>query len=175
MAPAFLRRIRAGEAKLAWNHPATADAPTTITLSSSAFAEGAAIPLRHAGVGDNISPELTWDDVPAAAVELVLIVEDPDAPLPGPFVHCIVTGIDPRSPGIPESALGASGKGGYTLGKPYYGPAPIPGHGPHHYIFQLFALDHPSSPTAKPTKKRVLSTITDHVLARGRLTGTYER
>lgn len=175
MAPNFLRRIRAGEAKLAWNHPAVASAPDTIAISSAAFADGADIPLRHAGVGDNISPPLSWDNLPDGTAELVLIVEDPDAPLPRPFVHCVAVGIPPARAGLAEADLGKASTGEHTLGKPYLGPAPVPGHGPHRYVFQLFAVAQPLQLGAKPSKKAVLQALSGRVLARGKLTGNYER
>jgi len=53
------------------------------------------MPVRCAGrgVGDNVSPQLSWDGAPEDTQELVLIIEDPSAPLPRPFVHAVVTGI----------------------------------------------------------------------------------
>jgi len=76
-----LRCIRAGDKYLAWNDAALADVPDRIRLVSAAFAEGRAIPARYAGVGvgENISPPLSWSGVPHEAAELVLIVQDPDA------------------------------------------------------------------------------------------------
>lgn len=100
----LLRPVRAGIGKIAWHHSAIAGAPELITVTSTAFAEGAAIPQRHAGagVGANISPALYWSGVPAAAVELVLIVEDPDVPLPRPIVHGLFSGIAADCGGFPK-------------------------------------------------------------------------
>jgi phosphatidylethanolamine-binding protein (PEBP) family uncharacterized protein len=88
-----------------WHRPAADSAPDVITLTSKAFTDGAPIPQRNAGkgVGDDISPQLQWSGVPASTVELVLIVEDPDVPLPRPIVHCLVTGIDPQLNELPGS------------------------------------------------------------------------
>ena len=74
----LLRPVRAGEKHLACRDPAARDALEAITVGSPAFASGGAMPQRYAGqgVGDNVSPPLDWSDVPAAAQELVLIVED---------------------------------------------------------------------------------------------------
>ncbi len=182
----LLRRVRAGTRKLGSNHPGIENAPVTLTISSAAFPDGSPIPKRHAGagVGDNISPPLHWENIPSGTLELVLLMEDPDAPMPSPFVHCIVTGITPETPGIDAGALSINANAPqlpFTLGKPsmgqsgYIGPAPIRGHGPHRYIFQLFALDKKSDLPARAAKKQVLTAIHDHVIARGQLTGTYER
>ncbi len=104
-----LRRVRAGESRLAWSHPALAGVPETIVLTSPAFAEGQAIPRRHAGagVGGNVSPALNWSGIPAGTAEIVLVTEDPDAPLPRPVVHAVITGIPPAWPGLPEAAMNA--------------------------------------------------------------------
>src|SRR3979490_1981212 len=87
----LLRGVHAGETHLVWNHAATERAPVSITLTTDAFPAGGIIPLRYAGrgVGDNISPALRWSNPPAGTAEWVLIMQDPDAPLPRPFVHLI--------------------------------------------------------------------------------------
>jgi phosphatidylethanolamine-binding protein (PEBP) family uncharacterized protein len=76
----LLRGVRAGEAHLAWNHPAVCFVPSSIQLASTAFAPGAPIPVQYAGkgVGQNISPALVSENIPDGAVELVLVMEDPD-------------------------------------------------------------------------------------------------
>ncbi|MFI1914094.1 YbhB/YbcL family Raf kinase inhibitor-like protein [Nocardia sp. NPDC020380] len=177
----LLRPVRAGVTRTTWYHPATATAPESITVTSNAFEEGAPIPLRHAGkgVGEDISPQLSWSGTPSGTAELVLIIEDPDVPLPRPIIHGLFTGIDPANAEIPEGTMdlgtdlrtgtGAFGRRGYA------GPRPIPGHGPHHYIFQLYALDRPSALPEGAPLPDTLTAITGHVIARGRLTGTYER
>src|SRR4051812_41288959 len=82
----LLRGIHAGEKHLAWNDPAVRGAPASIVLTSPSFEAGSCIPKRHAGkgVGENVSPPLSWSGVPPHAAELLVIVEDPDAPLPRP-------------------------------------------------------------------------------------------
>ncbi len=65
------------------------------------------MPVRSAGrgVGDNVSPQLSWDGAPGDTQDLVLIVEDPSAPLPRPFVHAVVTGIAASTNSPAEGAL----------------------------------------------------------------------
>ena len=88
-----LRGIRAGDKHLAWNDTALTTVPVRICLISPAFEDDRAVPIRYAGkgVGENLSPPLSWSGVPEEAAELVLIMQDPDAPLPPPVVHVIAS------------------------------------------------------------------------------------
>lgn len=179
----LLRNVKAGEAKLAWNLPAVAAAPQTLVLESADFAPGAAIPLRHAGrgVGDNLSPALAWRGVPAGAVELVLLMEDPDAPIPKPYLHLAAFGIDPSRGGFAEGAL-AAGSPGVVFGRNtagpsgYAGPRGFPGHGRHGFHFELFALSRASGLPPDAGLAEITGILTGGALmARGRLVGTFER
>jgi Raf kinase inhibitor-like YbhB/YbcL family protein len=175
----LLRRVRAGEQRgpLAGNALA---APGSITVTSTAFNDGTAMPLSSAGkgVGDNISPQLRWDGLPPQTRQVVLIVDDVDVPLPRPLLHTIAV-IEPTLDGVAEGAL-RPGTAGIRfiradLGhRGYAGPRPIPGHGKHHYRFQVFAIDEPVADSVT-TAKILLAAMSGHVLARGTLTGTYER
>jgi Phosphatidylethanolamine-binding protein len=78
--------------------------PEPITVSSSAFTEGSAIPQRFTCDGDNRSPPLGWSGVPAGTVQLALVVDDPDAPR-GSYVHWIVIGLDPASTKLTEATV----------------------------------------------------------------------
>lgn len=178
----LLRNRRAGEHTLAWSRPDLA-APETFTLTSPAFEHGTPIPERHKGRlrGPNISPALAWTPPPTEAKELVLIVQDPDVPMKHPATHSLTVGIDPALTGIPEDGLRypspisglKHGKGGLgRLG--YSGPLPVRSHGPHSYVFQLYALDQPVNLPDPFTLDQVLDAIAGHVIARARLDGTYE-
>ena len=84
----LLRGFHAGEQRLAWNDSAIAVAPAGIVLKSAAFSSLGSIPQRFAGkgAGDNISPPLNWTNLPPGTRGLVLIMEDPDAPMPSPEI-----------------------------------------------------------------------------------------
>jgi phosphatidylethanolamine-binding protein (PEBP) family uncharacterized protein len=51
-----------------------------LTLTSSAFATNASVPVQYTCDGDNVSPPLAWPEVPEGTAELVLLSEDPDGP-----------------------------------------------------------------------------------------------
>jgi Raf kinase inhibitor-like YbhB/YbcL family protein len=181
----LLKHRRAGEANLAWNL-ANLAGPDTLILTSEAFGNGEAIPAEHAGKragGRNLSPPLAWSPPPEGTEELLLVVEDADAPTPRPFVHCLAL-IEPSVRELASGALAAENPAPgvrvlrSTMGRRgYLGPEPIKGHGPHHYTFQLFALagaaDQERAAAARP--RVLLSSVAAHVLAKGRLTGVYER
>jgi Raf kinase inhibitor-like YbhB/YbcL family protein len=175
----LLRNRRAGEDSLTW-HADGLDAPETLTLTSTDFADGQPMPRRTAGrpVGDNVSPALAWSGVPARTRQLVLIVEDRDVPFSRPIVHATAR-FAPELPGVQAGDLVAGaphGDGVISFRQTgYHGPRPIPGHGPHHYVFQLYALDRPVPGDATLRPSTVVDAMRGHVLARGRLTGTYER
>jgi len=103
----LLRGVHAGKEKLIWNQPAVRSAPETIVLSSSAFQDGSAMPTRFAAgsVGENQSPPLEWSNLPNGTAEIILVMEDPDAPLPVTSIHLVVTGISPRTNGLPTGSL----------------------------------------------------------------------
>ncbi|MGA9490457.1 MAG: YbhB/YbcL family Raf kinase inhibitor-like protein [Mycobacterium sp.] len=176
----LLRRVPvAGERRSPFTGPDFA-APFAVTVTSTAFAEGAAIPKTSAGkgVGDNTSPQLSWTGVPPGTRQLVLIIDDVDVPLPRPIVHNVAV-IEPTITHVDTGAL-QPGTAGMRLIRAdlrqygYAGPRPIPDHGPHRYRFQLFALDVPIAQTV--TKVKALrKQMAGHVLARGVLTGTYDR
>ncbi|MCU1529911.1 MAG: hypothetical protein JWP75_3674 [Frondihabitans sp.] len=177
-----LRNRRAGHHTLVWARPDVA-APENFTLTSPAFDRGTPIPDRHRGhlFGPNISPALDWSEPPAETKELVLIVQDPDVPFGKAATHALTVGIDRSLHGLPDNALVnpspvvglAHGKG--ALGRRgWAGPLPVRSHGPHSYVFQLFALDRRPALPDGFTLADVVQAMSGHVIGRARLDGTYE-
>jgi Raf kinase inhibitor-like YbhB/YbcL family protein len=156
----------------------------SIQISSTAFTPGSTIPIRYTADGDDISPPLKWSGIPQTTKELALIVEDPDAPQPTPFVHWVMYKIPANADGLPEGvstrahpdfpAGAVQGKTSFKrIG--YGGPAPPKGHGTHHYHFRLFALDEPLEVQGELDKNALLAAMSGHVLDQGELVGTYKR
>ncbi|WP_328649339.1 YbhB/YbcL family Raf kinase inhibitor-like protein [Amycolatopsis sp. NBC_00348] len=181
----LLRNRRAGDTHLAWNLP-NLQGPDQLTLTSRDFDDGGPLPLaqcaKHIGGADR-SPQLAWTALPPATAQLLVVVEDVDVPLGKPAVHCVALA-DPSGGPLETGALTAKEPGPgvrvlrSTIGRGYHGPAPVKGHGPHHYVFQLFALSAPVPDSPSPERARprtLLPVITGPVLARGRLTGVFER
>lgn len=109
-------------------------------ITSQVFVNNSPIPSKYTCDGENVNPPLLIAEVPAEAVELVLIVDDPDAPA-GTWVHWILWNLDPRTTEIAEGAtpVGAI-EGITTYSRPGYG-GPCPPSGTHRYFFKLYALN----------------------------------
>lgn len=155
-------------------------AAMALELKSSAFSDKGVVPRRYTCEGQNISPDLKWDGVPAATVTFALICDDPDAPM-GTWVHWVVYNIpaDVRGfrEGMPndETLKDGTGQGMTDFRRPGYGgPCPPPGK-PHRYFFKLYALDARLDVKGNATKETVLGAMERHVLGEATLMGTYKR
>ena len=155
----------------------SAAAAAAFRLSSTAYADGDAIPRELTCDGANVSPPLAWTGVPAGAAALVLLVDDPDA---SDFVHWIVLdlpGADGSLPkGVnPSAATPQQGQNGF--GNTGWG-GPCPPSGTHHYRFTLTALGAPLGLGGHPAGSDVRAALTAakaKVLGTATLTATYHR
>lgn len=182
-----LRPIRSGDEHLIESSSPVTHKPHTIVVSSSAFADKAVIPKEYTADGVGLFPPLQWSGVPAGCESLLLVVEDPDAPKPMPFIHLIMYDIPPDSTSLPEGTIiktqlsEQSYNVGLKLGanslfkSEWMPPTPPPGHGLHHYHFQLIALNLELSYEQSPTLIEIKADIEKHVMAYGELVGVYER
>jgi Raf kinase inhibitor-like YbhB/YbcL family protein len=150
-----------------------------LELVSSAFQQRSNIPTKHTGEGDDVSPQLSWSNVPEGTQSFALICHDPDAPLVTPgaygFVHWVLYN-------IPASVTElAEGDENYTSGESnfgqvgYGGPMPPAGHGVHHYFFWILALDAETTLPAGLSMEELLKEIEPTVIGMNRLVGTYLR
>ena len=156
-------------------------------ISSPAFTHGAPIPQKYTGDGEDVSPPLTFSDIPEGTAELALICDDPDAPTPQPWVHWVIYKLSPDLQGLPEGippkpeletpVRARQGKNSWPSGRTigYRGPAPPPGHGTHHYHFKLYALKAPVDLPPGATKEQLLAAMDGKILAEAELVGTYKR
>jgi len=169
-----MKSARAGTEKLTIN---VIDAPMTIDIKSAAFGDVQPIPPRYTADGEGLSPELTWRGVPEQTRCVALIVEDPDAPMPQPLVHAIVP-LLPREGALAAGELGGdgikTGRNSY-LQHGYLAPDPPTGHGPHRYVFEMFALSEAPQEVESMGRSEFVDWVRPRVLAKGCLIGTYER
>jgi Raf kinase inhibitor-like YbhB/YbcL family protein len=158
-----------------------AERAMTLTLTSTAFASGAAIPSKYTCEGPGMSPPLAWHGVPAGAKSLVLIEDDPDAPDPAApmmtWVHWLLYNLPPTSQGLPEGVNKAALPAGTREGRNdwkrtgYGGPCPPIGR--HRYFHKLYALDVVLGDLAIPDKRALEAAMHGHVIAHAELVGTY--
>jgi len=155
----------------------------TLTLKSSAFDNGSAIPSRYTCEGEDVSPPLTWAGVPETARSLVLIVDDPDAPDPKApkmtWVHWVLYNLPPDISGLPEGITSAGLPPGTVEGlndwkRSGYG-GPCPPIGRHRYFHKLYALDKVLEVINTPTKAKVEAAMNGHVIAQTAFVGTYQK
>ena len=152
----------------------------TIKVSSDAFESGEQIPVEYTCKGSNVSPPLSWSDVPQGTKSIAIIMEDPDAP-GGLFTHWILYNVPPEHrdlhSAVKKSPVLQDGSrhGLNNFGKMEYGgPCPPPGN-PHRYFIRVSALDTTLTLRAPVTRKVIDDAMAGHVLAKGELMGKFRR
>src|ERR671918_1987590 len=96
-----------------------------LQLTSPAFEANGYIPKKYTGEGQDVSPPLSWTGIPQGTKELALLCEDPDAPMPKPWVHWVAYRIPPSVTELPESVSENIVQGQNDFGKVGYG-GPMP-------------------------------------------------
>ncbi|HRV07828.1 MAG TPA: YbhB/YbcL family Raf kinase inhibitor-like protein [Acidobacteriota bacterium] len=151
----------------------------SLYIKSSAFGHGEAIPARYTCDGEDVSPPLTWGEIPSGAKTLALIMDDPDAPV-GTWDHWILYNIPVNLEGLPENypAVGetpnGTRSGRNSWGRLGYG-GPCPPSGTHRYFFRLYALDRKLDLAPGATSGQVRAAMSGSILAEAELYGTYRR
>jgi len=151
-----------------------------ISISSDAFNNGSSIPVEHTCDGEDHSPALSWDTVPAGTRSIALIVDDPDAP-GKTFIHWVIYNIPTDSTGLPAAVPknktldDGSLQGKNDFGRiGYNGPCPPPGKA-HRYFFKVYALDTTSGLKSGATKSQLETAMSGHIIAQGEMIGKYGR
>jgi len=150
-----------------------------ITFRSTAFKEGEFIPKKYTCDGENVSPPLEWNGIPAATKSIALICDDPDAPM-GTWVHWVVFNIPASANKLNEKISShkvledGTAQGNNDFRKIGYG-GPCPPGGIHRYFFKIYALDKRVELAPGAIKKELIKEMEGHILAEGKLMGKYGR
>lgn len=141
-------------------------------LKSKDFEDNSSIPSEFTCDGRDVSPQLSWEDVPAGTKSFALSVADPDAPM-RTWIHWLIHDIpkDVRTieqDGLPKGAKEVENDFGM---KDYGGPCPPSG--THRYIFTICALDVENLEDVK--KRNFFDKVGKHTLDKGVLKGLYKR
>jgi Raf kinase inhibitor-like YbhB/YbcL family protein len=148
-------------------------------ITSPAFQNEGMIPSKYTCDGQDVSPALEWTGVPENTTGLVLIADDPDAPM-GTWVHWVLFNIPPTVTGLPEGAgaetifSDGTQSGTSSFKRLGYG-GPCPPSGTHRYYFKVYALDAKLDLASGASKQDVVRAMKGHVLAQGELMGRYKR
>jgi Raf kinase inhibitor-like YbhB/YbcL family protein len=147
-----------------------------ITVTSSSFTNGNAIPARFTCDGANVSPDIQWSALPAGTKSIAIVADDSDTPLL--FTHWLAYDIPASTHDIPEGAstpstrLDHAEEGSNGFGNIGYG-GPCPPSGTHHYNFRVYALDVGLTLPSGQSKEQLASAVKGHVLAEGMITGLF--
>jgi Raf kinase inhibitor-like YbhB/YbcL family protein len=148
-----------------------------LAVASPDLRAGGVIPRRFTCDGAGSRPRLAWSGVPPQAVEVAVLVGDPDAP-GGTFVHWAVWALPKTarfavsSGALPAGALEGANSAG---GEGWTPPCPPKGAKPHHYIFGVYALRKRIDLPAGADPSRAVPTVRAAAIASGSLTASYGR
>jgi Raf kinase inhibitor-like YbhB/YbcL family protein len=160
-----------------------------MTLNTPAFNDGGVIPVKHTQPGRDVSPALSWSGVPDSNVaSFALIVHDANAPIGNgtdDLLHWMVWNIPgsarslpegiSHGPNLPDGARQISASGPY-----YRGPAAPSTGPPHHYVYELYALDTmldvPAVGQSPPlTRAAVVAAMASHIRGKAVMVATFKR
>ncbi len=155
------------------------NAKPQIKVTSNAFTDGAMIPAKYSCDGENASPHLKWENMPANAKTIAIIADDPDAP-GGTWVHWLIFNLPANVKELPDgvapegNASAVARQGTNDFKKIGYG-GPCPPSGVHRYFFKVYGLDTELSLNAGATKEDLMKAMEGHVVAEGQIVGKYEK
>lgn len=156
-------------------------APAKLNVTSKDFEDGAPLPVDTTASegGKNISPQLSWSDVPKGTKVFYVHCYDPDAPTPSGYWHWSLVNIPAYVNSLDRDAAKNPPAGAITLRndngqREYMGAAPPVGHGTHRYFFTVYALDAPLDINENTTATTAAFLARMHTLARGSVVGTWE-
>jgi len=159
----------------------TGKGASTMRLISPAFQHQREIPTQFTCEGEDVSPPLSWSEVPEGTQSLALVVDDPDAPDPAApkrvWVHWVLYDIPPSVSSLPQAMArlpDGARDGVNDWGRTGYG-GPCPPIGRHRYFHKLYALDAVLGDKGRLKKADLEAAMQGHVLATAELIGTYEK
>jgi Raf kinase inhibitor-like YbhB/YbcL family protein len=148
-------------------------APIGLSIVSPAWSPGESLPSAFSCDGTGVSPPLVLGGATEGAVELVVIVTDPDA---GGRVHWVVAGLDPNGATIPEGTVPPGAvMARSTAGTPGWEPVCPPAGQTHTYEFAVYAMPTPSSIDENTSAVEAQDAVVGTATSSSVLTGTYER
>ena len=168
--------------------PQTRPRPAQVMTMSGPWPDGGPVPIKFTQAGGEVSPALTWSQVPDGVTHLVLVVHDLDTLVGGTqddLLHWLVWNIPGTATGLPEGVpqgpVRADGSRQISAtGPDYRGPGAPASGPPHHYLFELYALDAPVNVAATgmspaETRSAVMAAMAGHIRGKAVYTGSFKR
>jgi Raf kinase inhibitor-like YbhB/YbcL family protein len=159
-----------------------------MTLTTTAWPDGGAIPAQYTQAGAQVSPPLAWSNVPDGVMSFVLIAHDLDAATGNgtdDILHWMLWNIPAAARSLPEAIPQgnqlADGTRQISVSGPYYrGPGAPAAGPPHHYVFELYALDTMLDVPAvgqspQLTRAAVMTAMAGRVRGKAVYTGLFKR
>jgi Raf kinase inhibitor-like YbhB/YbcL family protein len=159
-----------------------------MTLATAAWPDGGQIPATYTQAGAQLSPPLTWTHVPDGVASVVLLAHDLDAPTGtggDDILHWMLWNIPATArslqEGVPQGSQLPDGTRQISVSGPYYrGPGAPAAGPPHHYVFELFALDitvdvPPVGAPPAQARAAVAAAMAGHVRGKAVYVGLFKR
>jgi Raf kinase inhibitor-like YbhB/YbcL family protein len=183
-------------AQQATGAPARPNVVPPLKITIPAFADGGVIPIPYTcsastpppggpmQISLGLSPAIQWSDVPPGTVSFALILHDGDAHIRkavDDIPHWVIFDIPGDSTSLPEGIppdaplLNGTKQGNNMMGRAaYQGPCAPPGL-PHHYIFELYALDKKLELAQGASREEVVKAMEGHVSSGAVYIGLFHR
>lgn len=145
-----------------------------MNISSPVFKHNGEIPVKYTCDGSDVNPPLVMKDISQGTKSLVLIVDDPDAPV-GMWVHWVVWNIDAETNEIGEDSVPSGAVQGLNDFRKHEYGGPCPPSGTHRYFFKLYALDSTLSLSPSAKKTDVEKAMKGHIVGQAEIIGLYSR
>ena len=175
-------RVKAADVTVLAKDRILSPAVQPLYVTSPAAVAGQPIPDVYTAFGKNTSPPISWDGAPPNTLAYVVIMEDSDAGSPTPKLHWVAYNIPGAAKGLSHAIRNAAEPKVFSGmrqgvndfgGMGYIGPHPDVGDPPHHYHFEVFALDRPLSIKGGLSLNKVIAAMNERVIAEGEVVGTF--
>ena len=161
--------------------------PSKFKVTTSAYSDEGWIPVQYTcGASDSFVPGLQWMDAPSGAASFAMIFHDTDA-APGKnamdVTHWILWNIPGSATQLPADIKPDTSPDGIVQGKNirgvngYQPPCPPVGSRarPHHYVFELYALDAKLGLAEGSSRADLLKAMDGHVIGKATVVGIFGR
>jgi Raf kinase inhibitor-like YbhB/YbcL family protein len=152
-------------------------APSGPFSIAAPWIDGGLIDLINTCDGANLSPAISWNDVPEGTIELAVALVDESIDDGPPFIHWVLAGLNPGDISVLEGStpLGAVQGLNFFGNVGYDGPCPPPGDPAHIYRLTIYALNQQTELADGTAAADLLDFVQTVAIASADVTGTFAR